>query len=79
MIEVHVTMKFTINLNGLISTANCLIKENLEIRFILKKNFGFIGDCGKDDVRTVLTPNNSICNSHILQLDYVNAVKIRQG
>ena len=71
------TMKFTINLNGLISTANCLIKENLEIRFILKKNFGFIGDCGKDDVRTVLTPNNSICNSHILQLDYVNAVKIR--
>ena len=70
------TMKFTINLNGLISTANCL-KENLEIRFILKKNYGFMGDSGKDDVRTVLTPNNTICNSHLLQLDYVNAVKIR--
>ena len=79
-IEKKGSMKYFLNLNGLISTANCLIKESLEVRLILKKNYGFIahmGDSGKEDVRTVLAPNDIMNNSHLLQMEYVSAVKIR--
>ena len=72
-------LKYVVNLNGLISTAS-LLKESLEVRFILKKHVSFIGHMGnsggKDDVRSIL-PNNAICHSHLLEVDYVHAVRIR--
>ena len=73
-------LKYVVNLNGLISTAS-LLKESLEVRFILKKHVSFIAHMagnsgGKDDVRSIL-PNNAICHSHLLEVDYVHAVRIR--
>ena len=65
-------------LNGLVTVAS-LLKENLELRIVLKRSFSFLAhhsDGGKDDIRSI-TKGNSVSCSHVLETDYVHALKIR--
>lgn len=68
--------KYSLAINGLLSTASFL-KDSLEVRLVLKKTYDFIGsDGGREDIRSVLK-GNSASNSHILEPDYIGALKIR--
>lgn len=70
--------KYSVVINGLIATAS-LLKENLETRLVLKRNFSFLSHLspdGKDDLRFI-TQGNSVSCSHLLETEYVHAIKIR--
>lgn len=70
--------KHKIFINGLISVAS-LLRESLETRIILKRNYSFLAnlsETGKDDIRSI-TKGNSVTDSHLLDTDYVHALKIR--
>lgn len=70
------TTRFVIMINGLVSTSS-LLQDSLEVRLILKPNFGFIVSTdGKEDVRSVMR-GASVSNSHIIQPDYISAIKVR--
>ena len=54
----------------------------MELRIVLKRSFSFLshhsgdGGGGKDDLRSI-TKGNSLGCSHVLETDYVHALKIR--
>ena len=70
--------KFEIRINGLITTAS-LLRESLETRIVLKRNFGFLSnlsESGKDDLRFI-TKGHSVTHSHLLEANYVQSLKVR--